>query len=118
MAEFYPDGESSHRSEKLDIKWSESLIVQIGKNYCGDCRMSLKGAEELIACPAADCETVWKQVIYVETIVPFRHRYLPMVSRAVLPRKETTPSRPEPSFPYPQIGRRAVENTLITCDLL
>lgn len=117
MVEFYPDGESNHRSEKLAIKWSESLIVQVGKSFCGSCRVTIHGAEELSSCPASDCGIDWQQVIYTETIVAFRHKYLPMVGKAVLPMFER-PKRPDASPLYPFIGRRAVENVTLVDDVL
>ena len=113
MVEFYPDGESNHRSEKLDIKWSESLIAKVGKCICGGCRTTVRDAETLLYCPSPDCAILWKQVIFLETIVSFRHCSLPMFGKAVLPTHEQPiQSTGKPIYPF--IGRRAVEDIAMT----
>lgn len=117
MVEFYPDGESNHRSEKLDIKWSESLIAKVGKCLCGSCRTTIHDAETLLHCPSPGCATQWKQVIFLETIVSFRHLSLPMFGKAVLPTHERL-SRPTDKPIYPFIGRRAVEDIVLADGIL
>lgn len=117
MAEFYPDGESNHRSEKLDIKWSESLIAKVGTCFCGSCRSTIHDAEHVTRCPDPACAIDWRQVIYLETIVTFRHHRLPMIGKAVLPLFERPkPSASKPSYPF--IGRRAVEDIVLIDGIL
>lgn len=119
MAEFYPDGETSHRSEKLAINRTESLFAFKGRQVCGCCRLTIHHAETKTQCPALDCKTVWKQVIYVEPTISFRHESLPMISEAVLPRFDSLPGHLKNKRSlFPNLGRRAVENINLTDDIL
>lgn len=117
MVEFYPDGESHLRSEKLDLKWSESLVAKIGYCVCGNCRRIVHGAESLTACPLPDCGAAWKQVVYVESITTFRHQRLGMFGKTVLGKVSPAPTRAS-KHSLPFIQRRMVQDNDVNTDLL
>ena len=117
MVEFYPDGESHLRSEKLDLKWSESLIAKIGHCVCGSCRSTVHSAESLTSCPMPNCDATWKQVVYVESLATFHHQRLGMFGKTVLGSVSLAASR-DSRHSLPFIRRRPVQDNDVNPDLL
>lgn len=113
MAEFYPDGESHLRSEKLDIAWRESLIVKIGRASCGNCRAAVPEPETSTRCPQPDCDTDWRQAIYLESIDSFRHQTLPMIGKAAISSLHASPRKTRDDH-LPFIRGRFVKNIRLT----
>lgn len=114
MNQFYYGSEHGRRSERLDCKFSESIISANGRCYCGKCNKIVLMNERPTTCRNKECGAAWKQIILMHTGNVIERAHLPTIGIDVV----SKPREDIDSNTKHELGMRSIRTVTVTDEFL